>query len=330
VVLVLDEVRETRDAMRYGYAVGKVRVLETRALDRPALERLLDARTFPQQKRLLAETSYARHLETAETPEQVENALDEALSGFYKFMEEAALPEPVVRFFRLRYDYANLKAALKSLRLEASVSGLLVDHGTVEAHAFQGELDALPGELGTLAASLREASGVSEIDAAVDRAYFARLYATARAARSGFLEDLASLSIDIANLKTLVRGRLAGRDAATLSALFIENGNVSTSEMAELSNRDVAQIAPALQRLPSLRPLSGLDLLDPAVLDPAAEVLMAAALRTGRQTAAGPEPVIAYVMGREAEVRMLRVLLLGTLTGIDYETLRSRLSAAFR
>ena len=39
----------------------------------------------------------------------------------------------------------------------------------------------------------------------------------------------------------------------------------------------------------------------------------------------GPEPVIAYVLAREAEVAALRVLLLGKLAGLDRETLRARL-----
>jgi V/A-type H+-transporting ATPase subunit C len=39
----------------------------------------------------------------------------------------------------------------------------------------------------------------------------------------------------------------------------------------------------------------------------------------------GPEPVIAYVMAREAEVVAVRTLLIGRLAGLDRDALRRRL-----
>ncbi|HSK48512.1 MAG TPA: V-type ATPase subunit, partial [Coriobacteriia bacterium] len=98
-MLIVEEARLTRDSLRYGFAVGKVKVLETRTLDASAYERLLDAPSFAEQKRLLSETPYGRYLEDAETPDDVEHALDEALENFYGFLKAAALPEPVMRFF---------------------------------------------------------------------------------------------------------------------------------------------------------------------------------------------------------------------------------------
>lgn len=326
--LLADEMRQNRDALRYGYAVGKVRVLETRSLDQAALERLLDARGFAEQKRLLAETEYARYLEGAETPHEVERALDDALDGFYRFLEVAALPEAMVRFFRLRYDYANLKAVLKARLFGIGLDGLLVDHGTISTSVFAGDLAGLPDSLAAVASDAATAADAASVDDLVDRAYFGELLATARRSGSRFLKSLARLSVDIANVKTLVRARLAGRDAQALDALLIEGGSVSIADLTVLAAVPLDELPNSVRRYPALRPLAGTTFTDPAQLDPALDSLMAATLRQGRREAAGPEPVIAYVMGREAEVRVLRVLLLGTLTGIDYETLRTRLSTA--
>lgn len=325
--LVVDEFRQTRDAMRYGFAVGKARVLETRALDRSALERLLDARTFEEQKRLLSETAYAPYLESAHTPGEVERALDDALDGFYGFLEDAALPEPVVRFFRLRYDYANLKAALKARLFGADLEELLVDHGTVPLDVFR-QMSELPEHLSTVASDLAGAGDGDVIDREVDRAYFADLLATARRSRSRFLSEIAEIQIDAANVKTLVRGTLSGLAEAELAGLFLDGGTVSAEELAALFRMGLADLPHAIRRHAALRALAATGFTDPAELDPALQMVQAAALRRGRQEAAGPEPVIAYVMGREAEVRMLRVLLLGTLTGVAHETLRARLNAA--
>ena len=53
--------------------------------------------------------------------------------------------------------------------------------------------------------------------------------------------------------------------------------------------------------------------------------LGSAALRGARQGQVGPEPVIAYVFRREAEVAALRVLLLGQLARLDKATIRRSL-----
>jgi hypothetical protein len=52
-MLFVDETRMTRDAVRHGFAVGAA-VLETRMLDRAAYERLLDAPTLAEQRRIVS------------------------------------------------------------------------------------------------------------------------------------------------------------------------------------------------------------------------------------------------------------------------------------
>ena len=338
-MLIVEEARLTRDSLRYGFAVGKVKVLETRTLDASAYERLLDAPSFAEQKRLLSETPYGRYLEDAETPDDVEHALDEALENFYGFLKAAALPEPVMRFFRLRYDYSNFKAVAKAEAVGASRAGLFVDHGTIPRESFENDLSALPEPLGSLASTLAlgpsEASGVSEtlpqdpaaVDTLVDKAMFAELLRTAKASRSSFLVDLSRLAIDLANLKTMVRARRSGAGTETMLAWLIDGGTVPLSTFASLSELPPESVASALSRVPALRSLSGVQLTEVATLDEKLDQVTFAALRRGRMGEVGPEPVIAYVFGREAEVATLRVLLLGKMTGIDRETLRRHVGA---
>jgi vacuolar-type H+-ATPase subunit C/Vma6 len=45
--------------------------------------------------------------------------------------------------------------------------------------------------------------------------------------------------------------------------------------------------------------------------------------------AAGSEPVIGYVMARQAEVTMVRTLLIGRMSGVPSEVLRRRLRVRY-
>lgn len=338
--LLLEEYRNTRDGLRYGFAVGKVRVLETRLLDRSTLERLVDAAGFAEQKRILSETPYGRFLEAASTATEVETAIDDALDSAYRFLDEAGLPPAVVRFFRLRFDYANLKAALKAQALGAGLDGLLGAHGTVPLEAFAEGPEGLPDPLGPLAAELaRSADDDAEVDdvalmaldAAVDRSMFAALARTADEVHSPFLKLVAGLLIDLANLKTLVRAQAAGIVPARVeSDLLLDGGSVDLRELGRIYRLGRAEALAALERRYRLsgNPLTGADgVLD---LDVVVDNALVAAVRRGRRAEPGAEDVIAYVLAREAEAQVLRVALLGKMAGLDSAALHRRMRASFR
>jgi len=334
--MLLDEVRLTRDSMRYGFAVGKIRVLETRVIDRAALERLLDAHTFAEQKRLLSETPYGRFLEGADTPEAVERALDEALQSWFGFLDEAELPAEVSNFFLVQYDYNNLRAAAKARLLSAPLTGLLTGHGSVPVELFSADLGKLPGGLGELARALsdtddEDARSTTEallaVDNAVDAGMFAEMARLAAASRSRFLVDYTRLRIDLANVRTLVRGTIAGLHAARIAGSLMPGGSIELKALSALAGASSTDVVAALRARHELRALPDADLRDPDALDVAVESLALAAIERGRRGPIGPEPVIAYVLARQVEVSLLRVLLLGQLAGTEPETLRVRVHA---
>lgn len=341
-----------RDSIRYGFAVGKVRVLETRIFGRATLERLLDAPTFEEQRRILSDTVYGRYFEGVQTADGVERALSAALDDFYRFLDEASLPESVTYFFRVRHDFANFKAALKARLLGVSAEGMFVDVGSIPVEAYLRPLDELPAPFGPLAEELLERldaeSGaraasptpdgltaaskpapvepdLAAADAAVDRAMFAELAGAAKRSRSGFLAALVSLEVDIANVRTLVRARVAGASAADVAALALEGGSIHPAQLADLYALPPLEAGLRLASLPALRGISATDLADMGRLDVLADNVIVAYLRKARMVAVGPEPVIAYVMGREAEVVAVRTLLIGRLSGLSTDVLRRRM-----
>ncbi len=335
--VVVEEYRAFREGLRYGFAVGKVRVLETRLLDRAALERLVDADGLSEQKRILSEGPYGRFLEGAETPAQVEMAIDGALDSAYDFLDRAGLPAAVVRFFRLRFDYANLKAVLKATALGAPIDGLLAAHGTVPVEAFAGPLERLPGDLGALAAKLAPSlvSDVDEpslmaVDNAVDRAMFSALREQAASAGSGFLMDVARLLVDLGNLKTVVRALNAAIPVKRIEdELLMDGGSVTRSELGRIARMPARDAFAALERRFRL-PGSPLTTDDAPDLDVIVDNALVAAVRRGRRPEPGADDVIAYVLAREAEAQVLRVALLGKMAGLDSAALHRRMRASFR
>ncbi len=339
-----------RDSVRYGYAVGRVRVLQTRIFGAGTYERLVDAPDFAEQRKILSDSVYGRYLEGAESADDVEAALQSAMADFYGFLDVARLPEPVVRFFRVRHDYANLRAVLKARALGAPLDEMLVPFGTVTPEVVAGPTEALPAFLRDVAEAVAQAtapivesgredriddapaealgdttSTVALIDEIVEAALFADLRRTARAAKSPFLRGLATLLIDVANAKTVLRARRRGLPPAALSGILQAGGSFDEAWLEELYDAPIEDLAAALAAVPGLRGVITEDLLDPAVLDVSTDNLVVKYLRRARVAPTGPDPVIAYVFAREAEVVAVRTLLIGKLAGLDEAALRRRL-----
>lgn len=292
-------------------------------------ERLLDAPTFGEQMRVLSDTVYGKVLEGAQVADDVEHAFDRALDELYGFLVTANLPDPVIRFFRVPYDYANLKARLKAETLGQSIGDLLVDLGMVSAEVFTGPPVLFPRRFRELYEHLtdeRDPASEDVISLEVDRALFAELVWHAAASKSRFLEGLAALQIDLANVRSLLRARERGRGSADARALLFEGGRLAASRLMRMYALPLPDLAAALAAEPG--PFKGVDpdeLADLGRYDVLADDAQVRYLRHARMVAAGPEPVIGYVMARQAEVMMVRTLLIGKLAGVPEDVLRRRL-----
>lgn len=320
--------KSVTEPIRYGYAVGRVRVLEGRMLSGGTYERLLDASTFSEQKRVLSDSPYGRFLEEVETVDEVERGLDNALDELYGFLVTANLPLPVIRFFRVRYDYANLEARLKAELLGIPVEELLVGLGTVPTEVMKGPAAQLPRFMRDIYVLLSaEGDDMTEerITLAVDRALFEDLNASAKCSKSVFLAGLASLMVDLANTKALFRARSKNWRAPDAEALLLDGGNTPLADLMKLYPTPIVEIAEALSKRGPLKGVSAERIANLSDYDVLADDLIVRYLKRARMVATGPEPVIGYVMARQAEVMMLRMLLIGRLSGVATEVLRRRL-----
>lgn len=315
------------DSMTYGFAVGRVMVLRTRLLGRASFERLLDAPTFADQRRVLSETHFGSFVEHVSNATEVEHAVDESLGDLYReFLERAGLPAPVVDYFRTPYDFAVLKGVLKARILGVLRELSAVPLGAIPVEDFD-EPRRLPGVLGQTARTVLEAGRALttvEIDSIVDRAMFAELTRLARASRVGYLQRLASKEIDVANAKVLLRSAIAGRTPETARAMLIDGGQWDAASLAELVRKpqELAEAVAAARVLPGA---TAPDLLDLTRLDPVADAAVGRLVREAVRMPVGPEPVLGYVLSRRAEAVTVRALLVGRLAGLPRDLLAFRM-----
>lgn len=319
-----------RDDIAYGYAVGRVRVLEGRLLPPATFERLLDAPDLREQRRVLAETHVGRYLEGAETAADVEGGLGTSLADLYdEFLERAGLPSAVVTYFQVPYDYANLRVAVKARVLGISAKGAFSRLGSIDPAAFVAEGASLPAVMRDVLEAwdgAEEPPDLEDVESVVDRAMFAALSAAARASKVRFLRELTVLRVDIANARQLVRSAARGGRFGGSAVLLIPGGSAEIERLASGGSRMTpGELAEAIGRTRALGAMAGSDIADAARFDPAADSVLGGRMRAARRAAGGAEPVLAYVLAREAEVLQLRTVIVGKLAGLDVESIRARL-----
>ena len=110
---------------KYAYAVGRIRALETRLLDRTAMGRLLEAESAQELLKMLSEGEYEQALSSIDKAEDFETALNIERERIYTLIDELTLDPQLTQIFRVRWDFHNLKVLLKSSFLRAADSTVL-------------------------------------------------------------------------------------------------------------------------------------------------------------------------------------------------------------
>ncbi len=313
-----------------------VRALERTLFDKERTARLCEARSDDEALRLLAECGYGT-MQTM-TAEGLEEALKTSRTELYEMLDKNLPGEyaVILDVFRVLTDYHNVKALIKggeSLMLDLGrvpVKELIVQYNE---YAFA----RLPGALGDAARAARETLARTEdpqaSDFSLDRACLAEMVTLAEASESSFLRGYVRLYIDVYNLRSLIRAQRIGKGPDYLRLILAPGGNAGLSGLAA-----------ALQ---SGAPVD--ELFSGGPLEKASEVGSAAArgegsltefeklcdnalisyARSARKIAFGEQPLIGYLLEREAEMTMLRTVIGGRLGGVPAEQIKERLRAAY-
>ena len=232
----------TRPVPDYGFAVGRIRSLETRLLDRGRLERMAEAADLAEALALLGETEYAGSIAGGRRPGEIAAA---EFARTRDLVLGLAPKAPELDFLLWRWDLFNLKALLR----QDGGDQALNDLGRYTAQDMRawlaGDSFRLP-EFFTAARQAGEAAyqgrDAQMLDAAIDRVYYGRGAALWRS-RDTFMAAYWPARIDLINLRTLLRGKHQGFDRGRLAAMLIPGGAILPDRFASRLGETWEEIA---------------------------------------------------------------------------------------
>jgi len=315
-------------------------VHEGTLLNRQQVERIIEA-DYRGAVHVALETVYGPYLEKAEFAHEVEEGLERFLAGEYRFLDEAAPGTPVAWFMHLKYDYHNARVVLKRRYFgDSDPDGLLSGLGTVPVEDIRAgvEEEAAHGLPGYLQKLLANAGRVVEeggrdpqlVDTVVDRGFLEKRLEVAGLDGGGLLVEFSRAATDVANLNVLLRGQALGKGRDYYRRALAEGGRLSRALLIDLAGQPFDAVSRRLLDSAYGGMLAdvlsrGEEKVRLTSLDRASDEYLLDRVSRFSSVSVGPERIVRFMLTRENEVSMLRIIFMGKLHGLTPAVIEERL-----
>jgi V/A-type H+-transporting ATPase subunit C len=304
------------------------------------MERMLEARTDEEAAKVLSECGYGDVI--ISSADDLEQALSLGRYDMLSLLERVIPDRKLTDVFRVKYDYHNLKAILKSEAKSLNPSHLLIDSGRIRVKQLadmllQDDIRDLPPVMRVAATEAREVlartGDPQQSDMILDHAFFKEMRELALSLESEFLKGYVELLIDVTNLRALVRALRIGRGIDFLRNLLVKGGKfdtgrlisiaVSDSSFSEFYEKSLLEQAAAAGE-PAMRGETSL-----TAFERLCDEALVKYMKASKFVAFGDQPLIAYIAAREAEVISIRTIMSGRKAGVSPDVIRERLREAY-
>lgn len=327
------------DKMKFTQAISRIWVLETRLLDKPKIERMIDSKSANEVLKILNETEYSNVSGNVKRAEDYEEILSLELKRVYNLVYEISPVKEVVKLMSLKYDYHNVKVILKSKLLGKDLSSMLIKLGNLDIEGISRKLnsDNLKSINGTLGKGIIEALKTFEetkdpqmIDIIMDKYMYQELVEIKDKLNYKFIDNLVKAIIDSNNIKTLLRIKKQNKTREFANEVLVSGGAVDKSKLVNLLNESPENIMIKLQSTiySDLIKIGFEDYISKgsaSLLEKLSDNYIMNIMKDSKLVTFGPEKILSYIYAKETEIKVIRIIMVGKLNNIAEEVIRERL-----
>lgn len=309
----------------YAYSVAKVRAVETRLLDRVKLQRMAEAADVEEAVKILKESGYE-----GDDPEIM---LSRELEKTYAFLRDISPSKEAFDIFLVKNDYHNIKVLLKAEFLGKDFDFLLTESGRYPARLMKNvienrsmkQLPQMMQEAVEQAVALFEKTGDPQLcDLELDRAAYREMQEMAQETGSAYVQDIVATMADLINIRILARVRRMGKGVDFLLRALADGGKLKKTELV----RDAqAKLSELLKGTPyeSLAEHES----DIAELEKQADNFLIGYIKKAKYITFGIEPLVAYLIAKENEIKLARIVLTGKKNNLPADVIKERLRESY-
>jgi V/A-type H+-transporting ATPase subunit C len=326
------------DDWQYAFQAAQVRSLETQMLTRSVLLDMTNAQNFEQTADLLSGSEYALPQGSKDIA-QVETILHQQRTAVRELFSDLMLDESIVQLLKARDDFANLRLALRRSLTEKPIGTDYSPHGNIEPEQLE-QLFSEQGEFSSQESTeyLQQAveqtilayymdKDIRQIDYQIDSFQADYNLKTAYRLNSVFLLSLFRTQIDLANIRTMFRLKFTDSENRKV---FLTGGFVESERFKNALEHEYEAIGQLFFATPYNRIVeTGAHYLASnksfLKIEQQCEEYMTGFLKSTSIITAGPQPVIAYLLLKENEIRTVRLILTAKANFLDTKLILDRI-----
>jgi V/A-type H+-transporting ATPase subunit C len=306
---------------------------------------MANAENFEQAADLLAAGEYALPHSGGNFAE-VENMLHRRRSAVRELFEQLMIDKLIAKLFRTRDDFANLRLALRRTLTERPLGADYSSEGNVSPQIFEQVFEEENYQLfpDYMAEAAEQAilayyqdKDIRRIDYAIDQVQAEYNLKEAHRLKSIFLSGLFRIQIDLINIRTMLRLKFippltgAGFTESEHRNIFLKGGFVEQERLEKALDVGYESQGHLFFVLPYHRVVeTGANYLmsDKSFLkiEQQCEEFLTGFLKSTIQITAGPQPIIAYLLMKENEIRNVRLILTAKRNFLDKKLILDRIS----
>lgn len=316
-----------------------VRGLERKLLKREQLQSIANAKDYDAALFSLRDMDYGKHMDVMKSHQDYESMLTATLSETYKEVESFTPSREFIQILSAKYSVHNLKVFVKSQIKKEDLSALYSPIGILNMEEFEKEFergmfslknDFFGKSAMEILADYEKNKDPHRVGLLFDQFYFRYLKELAKKVEGTKMADYVYNSIDFTNVKTVFRIKKQGLEMGGKDSALFEGGHISLHDFKGIYHMPIPELVKSLQQHPVGEYLKkGLKKYEETghlnTFDKAMEDYQANLMESARRQTYGAEVIFNFLLTKELEVRNLRILLAGRLTGMPAEEVMKRL-----
>jgi V/A-type H+-transporting ATPase subunit C len=297
---------------------------------------MANAETFEQAADLLGAGEYPLP-QAGRRFAEVENLLRQHRAAVRELFEILCIDKPIIELFRTRDDFANLRLVLRRTLTEKPVGTDYSDQGNVPPEQFEQvfeeenyELfpDYMQQAVDRAVLAYYQNKDIRRIDYAIDSVQAQYNLKKARRLESLFLLGLFRTQIDLTNIRTMLRLKFTEAEQRNV---FLDGGYIERERLEKGLDVGYEGLGQLFFVTPYHRVVEmGASYLTSnksfLKLEQQCEEHLTGFLKTTIQITAGPQPIIAFLLMKENEIRTVRLILTAKKNHLDTKLILDRIS----
>ncbi len=320
-------------ANNYAYAVTRIRVKENALLTAGDMQRLLAAPDEAAARQILRDKGW-----DAAPSMEMQSILQKEKAKTWSLMREI-LREDIHRLDVFLYsdDYLNLKSAVKETRLEKEYDGIFSAGGSIPAEQIRQAVskkrfELLPEDMAKAAKEALEVylrTGDGQLsDILLDRAALDSIYRAGQKSHSDFLRLYAEITVAGADLKIALRAQRTGKTKDFYERAIAECDSLDKKTLIAAAMNGADALSDYLEKTAYA---AGTEKFrsSMAAFEKWCDDLLIDKIRPQKYQPFGIEPLAAYVLARENEMKSVRIILSGKLNQLPAEMIKERIRETY-